>query len=182
MPTLLSPEAADLVSVFQGAKRGLVIVGEMLSAQDTVRVMRVCRQLGWPIVADVLSGLRIGGTPPGLSGANHSSSSSKSSSSSSSCSSSSSSRGGGGGGGEAVWRDGSSGRVATGPVVLHHMDHLLLGDKAWWAELRPDVVLQIGPHLTSKRLGQFLVSAVLLGCFYGFKGSAIISVLGDMAL
>ena len=44
------------------------------------------------------------------------------------------------------------------PLVAH-MDHLLLGDRAWWAALRPDCVLQLGPHLTSKRLGQFMVGS-----------------------
>ena len=42
-------------------------------------------------------------------------------------------------------------------MVIHHMDHLLLGDRSWWARLKPDVVLQLGAHGTSKRVAQFLV-------------------------
>ena len=54
--------------------------------------------------------------------------------------------------------DGSERSGALPSLVVHHMDHLLLGDKAWWSCLKPDVVLQIGAHGTSKRLAQFLVS------------------------
>ncbi|GAB4817906.1 hypothetical protein N2152v2_004952 [Parachlorella kessleri] len=41
-------------------------------------------------------------------------------------------------------------------AVIHHMDHLLLGGEEHWQALRPDVVLQLGGHLTSKRLCNFL--------------------------
>jgi isochorismate synthase/2-succinyl-5-enolpyruvyl-6-hydroxy-3-cyclohexene-1-carboxylate synthase/2-succinyl-6-hydroxy-2,4-cyclohexadiene-1-carboxylate synthase/O-succinylbenzoate synthase len=40
--------------------------------------------------------------------------------------------------------------------VIHHFDHLLLLDRQQWEQLRPDVVLQLGGHLTSKRVTQFL--------------------------
>ncbi|MEW5311202.1 MAG: hypothetical protein WDW38_002937 [Sanguina aurantia] len=46
-------------------------------------------------------------------------------------------------------------------LMLHHVDHLLLGDKRTWAELQPEVILQIGGHLTSKRLGQFMEWAAM---------------------
>lgn len=42
-------------------------------------------------------------------------------------------------------------------TVVQHIDHILLGDKSWWSSVRPDVILQLGPRLTSKRLQQFLV-------------------------
>lgn len=45
---------------------------------------------------------------------------------------------------------------AVGPLVLQHTDHVLLGGKAVWRALRPDVVLDVGCHLVSKRLAQFL--------------------------
>lgn len=44
--------------------------------------------------------------------------------------------------------------------VLHHFDQVLL-DKASWAALKPDVVLQLGSHLVSKRTTQFLEWAAL---------------------
>ena len=46
--------------------------------------------------------------------------------------------------------------------LLHHFDHLLL-DRRHWAALRPDVVLQLGGHHTSKRANQFLEWAALGG-------------------
>ena len=46
--------------------------------------------------------------------------------------------------------------------ILHHFDHLLL-DKASWPALKPDVVLQLGGHMISKRCGQFLEWAALGG-------------------
>lgn len=78
--------------------------------------------LGWPVAADVLSGLRVGGAAGGAAAAS------------------------------------THAHPVHPPLPLvHHMDHLLLGDKGWWRRLRPDVVLQLGPHLTSKRIGQFMV-------------------------
>lgn len=48
-------------------------------------------------------------------------------------------------------------------MVLGHMDHVLLGGPHQWAGLRPAAVLQVGGHLTSKRLAQFLDWAALGG-------------------
>ena len=42
------------------------------------------------------------------------------------------------------------------PALVHHMDHLLLDRDTAWPALQPDVVLQLGGRLTSKRLGKFL--------------------------
>ena len=44
----------------------------------------------------------------------------------------------------------------TSPVLVRHMDHLLLDKAQLWPALQPDVVLQLGGRLTSKRLAQFL--------------------------
>ena len=119
---MVTPEAHDLISLLSGAKRGLVVVGELLGPEEAVQAVQISRALGgWPVAADVLSGLRIGS------------------------------------------RSGSDETYPPTSLVVHHMDHLLLGDKAWWACLRPDVILQIGAHGTSKRLAQFMVSAVASG-------------------
>ena len=40
-------------------------------------------------------------------------------------------------------------------AILHQFDQMLL-DKAAWPALKPDVVLQLGNHLVSKRVLQFL--------------------------
>lgn len=94
--------------------RGLLVLGELSSPEDIAGAGRLASALGWPVVTDVLSGLRM--APPG----------------------------------------------AFGPhaPVLHHMDHVLLGGTSWWAGLRPSLVVQVGPRLTSKRLSQFIVSAL----------------------
>ena len=52
-------------------------------------------------------------------------------------------------------RIGMSEAAAREHVVLHHFDQMLL-DKAAWPVLKPDVVLQVGSHLVSKRVMQFL--------------------------
>ncbi len=109
-------------------------------------LLQICAALGWPVVADVLSGLRVG-APAYPTSSTSTSSTSTSSTPTPSSSFSSSSPG--------------PSSLYDGPVPLvAHMDHLLLGDRGWWARLRPDCVLQLGPHLTSKRLGQFMVGAV----------------------
>ena len=56
-------------------------------------------------------------------------------------------------------------RVGTGvgrqgPQLLHHFDHLLLDAEEAWPALAPDVVLQLGARLTSKRAAHFLEWAV----------------------
>ena len=40
-------------------------------------------------------------------------------------------------------------------ALLHQFDQVLL-DKASWPALKPDTVLQLGSHLVSKRVLQFL--------------------------
>lgn len=52
-------------------------------------------------------------------------------------------------------RMGMSEKSSREHAVLHHFDHMLL-DKAAWLALKPDVVLQLGNHLVSKRVLQFL--------------------------
>ena len=107
--------------MLRSARRGLLVVGEVSSASDVVMAARIGRLLGWPVAADVLSGLRIGAPPPAPPSSL-----------------------------------GQPGQLC----VIHHLDHLLLGGGpeggGWWDELRPDVVLQLGPHLTSKRVSTFL--------------------------
>lgn len=112
------------------AQRGLIVVGEQLDSGAAAAALQLAALLGWPVAADVLSGLRVGS-------------------------------------------NGSSGGCgSSGVVMLHHMDHLLLpppgsvgsngSSSGWWEQLQPDVVLQVGPRVTSKRLNQFMVS---LGTF-----------------
>jgi isochorismate synthase/2-succinyl-5-enolpyruvyl-6-hydroxy-3-cyclohexene-1-carboxylate synthase/2-succinyl-6-hydroxy-2,4-cyclohexadiene-1-carboxylate synthase/O-succinylbenzoate synthase len=45
------------------AQRGLLVVAEMMTGEDSVAAAQLARVLGWPVVADVLSGLRVGASP-----------------------------------------------------------------------------------------------------------------------
>ena len=121
------PAVAAVLQAIAGARRGLIVAAELTSPEDVVAAAQLSQLLGWPVAADVLSGLRAG--VPGAAAA---------------------AAGGGGGG-------------AADPAVVHHMDQLLLLDRRHWPALRPDVVLQLGGHLTSKRLAQFLEWACLQG-------------------
>ena len=48
--------AAGTLSTLRGAARGLLVVAETCSAAEAVAAAAVARTLGWPVVADVLSG------------------------------------------------------------------------------------------------------------------------------
>lgn len=48
------------------------------------------------------------------------------------------------------------GREEGSGCLLHHADHVLLDKEGLWPALQPDVVLQLGGRLTSKRTAQFL--------------------------
>lgn len=126
-------EASGLRHMLAGARRGLIVVGELTDPRDIAAAVQMSQALGWPVVADVLSGLRIG---------------------SNTASSSSSNSTGKQAGNNMMDTVPSS--PAPGMALVSHMDHLLLGNKEWWSQLAPDVILQLGPHLTSKRLAQFM--------------------------
>lgn len=128
------PAAAAVLAAIAGARRGLIVAASLSSPEDVVAAAQLSQLLGWPVAADVLSGLRAGvpaAAPAGAAPA--------------------ATAGGGG----------------AGPAVVHHFDQLLLLDRRHWPALRPDVVLQLGGHLTSKRLNQFLEWACLEGAHGG---------------
>lgn len=105
------------------------MAGELTSDEDVAAAAALGQALRWPVVADVLSGLRVGG----------------------------------GGRAAPVW--GALDGGLPGLLVLHHADQLLAGGpgpgSALWEALRPDAVLQLGGHLTSKRLLGLLEWAAL---------------------
>ena len=112
-------EAAALGAIL-GASRGLIVVGELAQPEDIVAAAQLGRLLGWPLAADILSGLRAG------------------------------------------VQQQQQQQAGDDLNLVHHLDHLLLSRQHWPA-LRPDVVLQLGGRLTSKRLCQFLEWASLDG-------------------
>lgn len=48
-----------------GARRGLVVVGALPGGRDRDETAALCERLGWPVAADVRSGLRLGPGPAG---------------------------------------------------------------------------------------------------------------------
>lgn len=123
-----SPELHGVLQLLAAARRGLIVVGEQSSAgAAAAAAMQLAAVLGWPVAADILSGLRVGS--------------------------------------QQQQNPGGRGTHSSGPgqLLLHHFDHVLLGgggpagDLSWWCELQPDVILQLGPRVTSKRINQFMV-------------------------
>ncbi|KAL3698745.1 hypothetical protein R1sor_012821 [Riccia sorocarpa] len=110
---------ADLEGVaelLESATQGMIIVGGLSAAEETWAVALLAQHLGWPVVPDILSGLRIGKVL---------------------CSS----------------------QVGERKVnIIHNFDQVLLSNSVAQS-LKPDVVLQIGSRLTSKRLSHFLEAA-----------------------
>ena len=58
LPGFSSSDAAvtELLSVLAGAQRGLLVVAQMGHPEDCLAALKIARSLGWPVVADVLSG------------------------------------------------------------------------------------------------------------------------------
>nr|XP_024385455.1 protein PHYLLO, chloroplastic-like isoform X2 [Physcomitrium patens] len=103
----------EIVHEMKGAKRGLLVVGGLHTAEETWAVAMLASHLGWPVFPDVLSGLRIG----------H------------------------------VFHSGKANKLSLN--IIQHIDQILL-KKSVADVIEPDVILQIGGRLTSKRVGTFL--------------------------
>eukprot|EP00850_Spirogloea_muscicola_P023297 SM000345S12838 [mRNA] locus=s345:73550:85963:+ [translate_table: standard] len=107
-----------IVALLGGAKRALVVVGGLASPAEAWAAARLAGRLRLPVVADVLSGLRL--------------------------------------------QEGKEGLVPELADIqlqlVQHLDHVLLSTAAR-ERLAPDVVLQIGARLTSKRVMALLESA-----------------------
>jgi 2-succinyl-5-enolpyruvyl-6-hydroxy-3-cyclohexene-1-carboxylate synthase len=53
----------DLATRLRGARQGLLVAGTLRSERDRTAVRRLAEALGWPLVADIRSGLRHGQAP-----------------------------------------------------------------------------------------------------------------------
>jgi 2-succinyl-5-enolpyruvyl-6-hydroxy-3-cyclohexene-1-carboxylate synthase len=63
-----APESAGLdraAALVRSARRGLVVLGALPSGRDRDEAGLLCDRLGWPVAADVRSGLRLGPGPAG---------------------------------------------------------------------------------------------------------------------
>ncbi|KAK9837268.1 hypothetical protein WJX81_002656 [Elliptochloris bilobata] len=129
-------ELGEALACLASARRGLLVLGELPSAADAAAALRVARALGWPVAADVLSGVRVGavaapGCPPVLHHFDHLLL-------------------------DAPGAAQSHASSAADPEPAPDPDTAALR-----AALRPDAVLQLGGRLTSKRTQGFLEWAAL---------------------
>lgn len=58
LPSFSSSDAAasELLNTLASAQRGLLVVAQMARPEDCLAALKIARALGWPVVADVLSG------------------------------------------------------------------------------------------------------------------------------
>jgi len=54
----------QIAAAVNGTQRGLLIVGELHTGEQHAAVIKLAQQLNWPVLADVNSGLRLGGNTP----------------------------------------------------------------------------------------------------------------------
>ncbi|KAK1425534.1 hypothetical protein QVD17_20887 [Tagetes erecta] len=54
-----SSNLADVLGIIQGAKRGLLLIGAIFKEDDICAALLLAKQLKWPVIADILSGLRL---------------------------------------------------------------------------------------------------------------------------
>ncbi|KAJ4798965.1 2-succinyl-5-enolpyruvyl-6-hydroxy-3-cyclohexene-1-carboxylate synthase [Rhynchospora pubera] len=101
----------EVLEIIKDARKGILIIGRIFSEADMWALSLIAKQLSWPVVADVLSGLRV----------------------------------------RRLFLSHSE------DLFVDYMDHALLSD-TFKDRMKPDVVLQIGGSLTSKRISQFLES------------------------
>lgn len=50
-----SPQVSHLLTAMEG-KKGLIVVGELLRAEDSLACLQIAKALKWPVAVDVLSG------------------------------------------------------------------------------------------------------------------------------
>ncbi|KAM0047794.1 putative 2-succinyl-5-enolpyruvyl-6-hydroxy-3-cyclohexene-1-carboxylic-acid synthase [Helianthus debilis subsp. tardiflorus] len=104
---------ADILGIIQGAERGLLLIGAIFKEDDIYAALLLAKHFKWPVIADILSGLRLRKYKNSL-----------------------------------FKRD-------DGILFVDHLDHCLLSAevKQW---MKPDVIVQIGSRITSKRISQML--------------------------
>lgn len=52
-------QMAEVIEVIQGAKQGLLLIGAITTEDDIWAALLLAKHLCWPVVADILSGLRL---------------------------------------------------------------------------------------------------------------------------
>ncbi|PKU61520.1 protein PHYLLO, chloroplastic isoform X1 [Dendrobium catenatum] len=108
-------QMAKVLDVIHNANQGLLLLGAINTDDEIWAALLLAKHLSWPVVPDVLSGLRLRKLLTSCPG------------------------------------------IEDDFLFLDHLDHVLLSEsvKSW---LQPDVVVQIGSRITSKRVSQLLDS------------------------
>lgn len=60
MPRPELPDPGEIASLLEQARRGLIVAGRLRTKEDALAVLRLSKHLGWPVLADLLSHLRLG--------------------------------------------------------------------------------------------------------------------------
>nr|GFA99744.1 protein PHYLLO, chloroplastic isoform X2 [Tanacetum cinerariifolium] len=58
-PNNFQSDVADVLGIIHGAKRGLLLIGAVFKEDDIWAALLLAKHLQWPVVADILSGLRL---------------------------------------------------------------------------------------------------------------------------
>lgn len=62
--TLLMPDADAVIDLLSPHANGAIVAGELRSDEDRLQVLRLAELLGWPVLPDFTSGLRLGEPSP----------------------------------------------------------------------------------------------------------------------
>ncbi len=62
-PHLSAPDLAPLAAALRSVQRGIIVAGRLDRAADADAVRALAGVLGWPLIPDITSGLRLGATP-----------------------------------------------------------------------------------------------------------------------
>lgn len=62
--TLLMPDADAVIDLLSPYTNGAIVAGELRSDEDRLQVLRLAELLGWPVLPDITSGLRLGEPSP----------------------------------------------------------------------------------------------------------------------
>lgn len=108
-----SGQVAEVLEIIRCANQGLLLIGGLQTEDEIQAVIFLAKHLSWPVVADILSGLRLRKALNPVS------------------------------------------KIEDNFLFLDHLDHALLSDSVK-VLMKPDVVVQIGGRITSKRITQML--------------------------
>ncbi|KAH7688939.1 isochorismate synthase / 2-succinyl-5-enolpyruvyl-6-hydroxy-3-cyclohexene-1-carboxylate synthase / 2-succinyl-6-hydroxy-2,4-cyclohexadiene-1-carboxylate synthase / O-succinylbenzoate synthase protein [Dioscorea alata] len=111
-------QIAEVLQAIQSAKNGILLYGDIQTEDDIWASLLLAKHLAWPVVTDILSGLRLRRQVSSFPG------------------------------------------IEDCFLFIDHLDHTLLSDIVKRL-VKPDVVIQIGSRITSKRIGKMLESCSL---------------------